>query len=419
MTTAALTDRPAAIARARETIKRTRGDEITKRATALAELRERCPDLPPEAAEQIIVEAAGTFGRRIVVTWASEYEMRNVRWLWDKRVPLGMLSGLYGVEGMGKSMEEARISAGVTRGTLPGDLEGKPRRVLIATTEDGWQETVAPRLKAAGADMDMVGHIRVAADDDSDEGLELPRDAELLGQTAHAEGVALVVLDPVVSHLDGRAESHKAKDVRKALEPLHRAAETGGFAVLGIMHLNKEKGSDPRQRAQMSSAFREVFRSTLVFGPDPDARDDKTRRVVALDKNNLVPPQPSYRMKIEGVTLEDVDPESGEPIQTARIVVGEECSYTAEELLEAAAGSKPQAVSEEADKARLFLLARIEAGNGATPIKETKTAAKAAGISSTALDKARSTLKLGARRVAGGTAYEWYSKTAAGEELDF
>ena len=35
------------------------------------------------------------------------------------------------------------------------------------------------------------------------------------------------------------------------------------------------------------------------------------------------------------------------------------------------------------------------------------------------VDKARTTLKLGSRRVSGGTAYEWYSKAGAGEELDF
>jgi hypothetical protein len=59
--------------------------------------------------------------------------------------------------------------------------------------------------------------------------------------------------------------------------------------------------------------------------------------------------------------------------------------------LETAAGVKSKAVSDEADKARRFLLDRIDAGDGATPIKEAKTAAAGEGISSTALDKARST----------------------------
>jgi hypothetical protein len=411
-------DRPAAVAKARATIKRTQGDEVAKRIAALQELKGDYPELPDEAAEQLMVEAAESMGRRGKIVWANEYALRNVRWLWQNRIPLGMLSGLYGVEGMGKSMETARIAAAVTRGDLPGALEGVPRRVLIATTEDGWRETIAPRLKAAGADMSMVGHYRIT-EDGSDESPELPRDADVLAEDVRGHEVALVILDPVVSHLDDRAESHKTKDVRKALEPLHRVAEQEGFAVLGIMHFNKEKSSDTRQRSQMSSAFREVFRSTLVFGPDPDALDDKTRRVVALDKNNLVAPQPSYRMQIENVTLDETDPDSGEPIRTAKIILGDECSYTANELLEAAAGSRPKGVSEQADQARRFLRDRIEAGGGATPVSETKREAAAAGISTTALDKARGALKLGARRIEGGMGYEWYSRAEAGEELEF
>jgi hypothetical protein len=412
-------DRAAALTLARVTYKNTGGDEVNKRAYVFKALKDSLPELPQEARDQIMLEAVESKRRRIVVTKASAYKMRNVKWLWEKRIPLRMLSGLYGVEGMAKSMETVRIAAAVSRGTLPGDLEGEPRPVWIATTEDGWAETVAPRLKAAGADMDMVYHVRVASEDGSDEGLELPRDAELLGEDAREAGVALLVLDPVVSHLDGRAESHKAKDVRKALEPLHRAAETGGFAVLGIMHFNKEKGTDTRQRSQMSTAFREVFRSTLVFGPDPDAREDKSRRVVALDKNNLTTPQPSYRMRIESVTLDETDPETGEPIETARIVRGDECSYTAEELLEAAAGTKPKALSDEADAARRFLMEQLEAAGGlAIPVKETETAALAQSITLTALGKAKKGLKLGSRKIAGGgTGWEWYDEIKAGEAL--
>jgi AAA domain len=379
---------------------------------------ERELGLPPEHAEAIVVEARASQGRRVAITWASEIPMANVVWIWENRIPLGMLSGLYGVEGMGKSMETIRIAAAVTRGDLPGALEGNPRRVLIATTEDTWRHTIKPRLVAAGADVSMVGHFRVA-DGDRDGGFELPRDAEILAEAAAEHEVGLVILDPVLSHLEGRADSHNTKDVRKALEPLQRAAETAEFGVLGIMHFNKEKGSDTRQRSQASSAFREVFRSTLVFGPDPDRPEDASARVVALDKNNLVPPQPSYRMRIEGVTLDDTDPKTGEPIKTARIVLGEPCAYTAEELLDAASGRRDAGISDAAETARLFLVRQLDDGKGAANISGTKAAAEAEGISVTALDKARKNLGLKSRRIAGAeaTEWEWYDPVAAGEKL--
>jgi hypothetical protein len=386
-------------------------------ANAAAKLAEAHAELTQAEAVRAVELARGGVGRRVAITWASEISMANVVWIWENRIPLGMLSGLYGVEGMGKSMETIRIAAAVTRGDLPGALEGKPRRVLIATTEDTWRHTIKPRLVAAGADVSMVGHFRVA-DGDRDAGFELPRDAEILAEAAAEYEVGLVILDPVLSHLEGRADSHNTKDVRKALEPLQRAAETAEFGVLGIMHFNKEKGSDTRQRSQASSAFREVFRSTLVFGPDPDRPEDASARVVALDKNNLVPPQPSYRMRIEGVTLDDADPKTGEPIKTARIVLGDPCSYTAEELLDAASGRRDAGISDAAETARLFVVRQLDEGKGVAPVKATKAAAAAEGISTTALDKARKGLGLKARRIEGTQGeWEWYDAATAGERL--
>lgn len=384
-------------------------------ADAAAQIAERHPVSQAEA-EDAVRQGRGGLGRQVAITWADTIAPENVEWLWENRVPIGMISGLYGVEGMGKSMETIRIAAAVTRGDLAGIREGDPQRVLFATTEDSWAHVIAPRLLAAKADMSMVGQIRVQ-DKGSDEGLELPRDAGLLGAQVAEHGVGLVILDPVVSHLEGRADSHNAKDVRKALEPLARAAEANGFAVLGIMHFNKERGADSRQRGQGSSAFREVFRSTLVFGPDPDRPEDASARIVALDKNNLVPPQPSYRMRIEGVTLDQTD-SKGRPIQTARIAVGEPCAYTAAELLEAASGSRSVGVSEAAEAARLFLVARLDDGDGAAPVQATKKAAEAEGISATALDKARKGIGLKSRRIKGTPdEWEWYEPAAAGERL--
>lgn len=396
-------------------VEATKGDDQTRRTAAVIALEKEHPDLPSNDVCDIIEVAAGKAARRIEITWARDIAPENVEWLWQDRIPVGMISGLYGVEGMGKSMETIRIAAAVSRGELPGDREGSPQRVLFATTEDTWAHVVTPRLLAAGADMSMVGQIRIR-DEGGDEGMEIPRDAGLLGAVAAEHDVGLVILDPVVSHLEGKADSHQVKDVRKALEPLSHIAETAGFAVLGIMHFNKAKSTDTRQRGQMSSAFREVFRSTLVFGPDPDRIEDKSARVVALDKNNLVAPQPAYRMRIEGVTLKETD-SKGQPIKTAKIVKGEECSYTAEELLEAAAGVKPRALSEQGDEARTFLMAALQDGGGVCDVGDTKDAAAKAGITKTALDNARKALRLGSRRATEGNGWEWFDREAAGEVL--
>lgn len=122
-------------------------------------------------------------------------------------------------------------------------------------------------------------------------------------------------------------------------------------------------------------------------------------------------------MRIEGVTLEETDPKTGEPIRTSRLVLGETCSYMAEELLEAAAGVKPRALSEQGNEARAFLMAALQDGGGVCDVGVTKATAAKAGISETALDKAKRSLRLGSRRATEGNGWEWYDREAAGEVL--
>src|SRR5829696_5763856 len=96
--------------------------------------------------------------RRLKVTRASDIKMKATRWLWQedqqgKWLPLGGLVLLAGREGVGKTTIAYGIVAGITQGTLPGDLFDKPRSVIICATEDAWAETIAPRLAACGADL--------------------------------------------------------------------------------------------------------------------------------------------------------------------------------------------------------------------------------------------------------------------------
>src|SRR5215212_8601014 len=61
--------------------------------------------------------------------------VRPVEWLWRRRLPVGYLSLLLGAEGMGKGVLVAWLIARITSGELPGDLAGRPGRVLIVGDE--------------------------------------------------------------------------------------------------------------------------------------------------------------------------------------------------------------------------------------------------------------------------------------------
>jgi hypothetical protein len=105
---------------------------------------------PPEAIERLRKlerRRAGIAGG-LAVRGADLSRVRPVRWLWDRRLLLGYLCLLLGAEGMGKGTVAAWLIARLTKGELPGDLEGVPARVLVLGDEDAFDSVWVPRLHA-------------------------------------------------------------------------------------------------------------------------------------------------------------------------------------------------------------------------------------------------------------------------------
>ena len=120
---------------------------------------------PDDFAPQPVTDPSAS-SRKLVLTPASRIPLRAPRWLWDTappgasgaeaegRIPAGSLTIGAGRAGIGKSQHAALLAAHVTRGTLPGCHYGTAHSVIYAATEDSWSMTIAPRLVAAGADLE-------------------------------------------------------------------------------------------------------------------------------------------------------------------------------------------------------------------------------------------------------------------------
>lgn len=235
---------------------------------------------------------------------AADVEQRNVDWLWRDLLPLGALSLLGGHSGTSKSTLIAWLAARVTRGQLPGDLT-EPGTVLVLSTEDAWENTVAPRLEAAGADL---GRVVFPVFDRGHPRLEFPRDHdsgrfERMVKDAAARGgapVRLVVMDPVVSFFPGQANDASNVEVRATLATLAEAARTGGYNLLGVQHLNKGGGGAAPERLAGSFAFGAQARTVVLMGAHP-AEPDR-QRFVALAKSNLSAVPPATRFDLREVT---------------------------------------------------------------------------------------------------------------------
>ncbi|MFB8242025.1 AAA family ATPase [Kitasatospora purpeofusca] len=339
--------------------------------------------------------------RRLVLTPASRIRVRPVRWLWDTtptdapptshgRIPMYSLAIAAGGPGLGKSQWACWLAAQITRGTLPGALFGKPRGVIYAATEDSWTYTIAPRLIAAGADMDLVFRVDVHDDGRPHARLSLPVDTSLLGQAAELHSVALLVADPLLSMIDKSINDYRAAEVREALEPLVAAADRYKFTILGLAHFTKQGGADPVSRIAGSGAFGQLIRSLVAFAHQDDGEGDG-QFVMSLEKNNLGRiGLPSHAYSIQPYT---VDTDEG-PSYVSRFVLGGESTTSVREALRADGipGADRTELTEAAAWLRDYLMSAQRGGEA--PPRDIEKAAREAGITPNALRSAKTRLRI-------------------------
>src|SRR5262245_37640158 len=125
---------------------------------------------------------------------------KPVPWLWPARIAAGRLTLIDGDPGAGKSLLALDLAARLTAARpLPdGYLPPEPRSVLLLPGgEDDWEDTILPRLAAAGADQARVHRWDAA----SDEPPVFPAACGELERTIHATGARLVLFDPFFAFL--------------------------------------------------------------------------------------------------------------------------------------------------------------------------------------------------------------------------
>lgn len=319
--------------------------------------------------------------RTIVTIPAAGMTPRRIRWLWKDRLPRGVFSLLAGREGIGKSCLAIELAARVTRGELPGDSLGSPAAVFYVAAEDSWEHTVVPRLMAAGADLVNVHQVRVR-EGTSLSDPSLPTDIVALEAQIRERGARLIVLDPLISRLEDRLDTHKDSDVRRALEPLAGLAERTGATILGIIHVSKTDTTDPLTSVMGSRAFAATARAVLFAVRDGDAN------LLCFAKSNLGPQQRSRSYTVKAVVVAN-DPDDGQPITTGAVAWTGESDRSAQDVLEDHAASRLRSTR---DRAKVWL--RDELDNGPAAAQELKARAADAGIPERTLSRAADDLNV-------------------------
>lgn len=180
------------------------------------------------------------------------------------------------------------IAARISRGICFPDGSSCPMGdSFFIAGEDGAEDTIRPRLDAAGANVDRVHLIQGPIPKGEkyaspiDLSLHMGKLDRMLDRYPDSK---LLIIDPIMDYLGAATNSDKATDVRRVLSPLRSLAEKHNVAIVAMNHLNRRQGGSSKSRSLGSGAFVQVARIELRVVEDPE---DQERRLFLPVKNNL------------------------------------------------------------------------------------------------------------------------------------
>jgi len=350
----------------------------------------------------------------IVLISADEIKPENVSWLWDKRVPLGKVTGLQGNPGGGKSQVTCYIAAKVTTGGAFIDGTAAPQgSVIFITCEDEPADTIVPRLMAAGADLSKVKILRWTIQKDK-QGKKQKVTFNLTEHAQHVRSmirqlgdVRLIIIDPVSAFM-GKADTHKNSDVRAGFAELQVVIAEFDVALIAINHMSKAEGLSAINRGSGSVAFNALYRAAWLICEDPE---DPSRRLMISMKvtNGKAGNGLAYRihdaMACDRNGKPVLDERDGKPIETSKVIFEDETiSISADDALKPAA--KEKGLPPTVRRAKQWLEQKLGDGN-VHRSKDIRAEADELGISDSALKRARAELR-----------EEGKTRTEKSEEID-
>lgn len=314
----------------------------------------------------------------------ADVQIMSIDWLWENRIPRGTLTIVEGIEGEGKSTMLCAIGGAITRGQGLADMPLKsPGNILWLSAEDDLGRVLKPRLLSVGADVARVFAVSEPFTFD-DKGVELVRDM------AKRRDPVMIVIDPIFAYAKG--DPSKGADARIVTNQLRTISEEFNCAIILVRHVGKSKGfGDPRAAGLYSIEWRAAARSVLLCGSDPD---NPQRRALTQSKNTFGPLSEAI-----GYTIEK---DSNSPTGARFTWVGVS-DLTASRILSGMATD-----DEKAARQRACDMLRDALADGERLSDDIKAEAKASGISSRTLDRAKSDVGILWRREGFGIGAIFY-----------
>jgi DNA polymerase len=341
---------------------------------------------------------------RYTLVCAADIVPRPMDWLWEGHILRGSQELLTGVPGGGKSQIHcAFVASSTTGGIWPDGTNGAPRgNVIMLTAEDCLEQTLVPRLIAAGADRDRVFVLRKIRKDHKERMFLLNEDLDELERMIRTTGdVRLITIDPITAYMGSKVDSHRATDVRGQLGPLADLAERMDVALSAITHPAKHSTQRAIDHFIGSQAFIAAARIGHMAIEEVDENEQGQRMptgrsLFANAKNNVSRKMPTLAYRV-------VEKQLDGDIKAAHVIWEEIVDITADQAVAAASTSKTR----DQQNGPVMLLMNVLA-NGPTPAKIVEERGKACGFSMDQLYRAKR--KIGAVRFKekGTFAGQWF-----------
>jgi hypothetical protein len=216
----------------------------------------------------------------------------------------------------------------------------------------------------------------------------IPDDLPAIEAAIQNVNAKLLVLDPLVATLDSETNTYRDQDIRRALAPVAALADRTGVAVIGIRHLTKGSGQNPKYRGGGSIGIIGAARAAFLFA---DAPGQDRVHVMAPVKGNL------WRGKPEALQYV-IEEKGGQPV----IEWHGKSNHSAQSLL--AQPDSPEESNALAD-AKNFLIDFLK--DGPRSAKEAQKEARRAGVFERTLYRAKAALGIMSRKSGIGEGQHW------------
>ena len=232
-----------------------------------------------------------------IIECLEDIEPVNVEWIWKGYIPKGKLSIAEGESDVGKSTVTLDWAQIVSNGnpwpiTVIDGKELKSQRpaagVVLVGVEDGYADTVVPRLIVNGANRKAIFRIKRQKDENGEPvPFTIPDDIYLLRKAITEANAELCVIDPITAYLPEKVLHGVDASIRRQLTPLAELADETGCAIVLIRHFNKDSKASAKNRGGGSVAYGALVRSVMQFGALADRSKEAATHAITVPIGNL------------------------------------------------------------------------------------------------------------------------------------